>query len=101
MPFAEQRKQGRPLQCWIAFELFYHPLPILLKGIGTRLPVMRALELRRKLPRLFILAGGALAHPCTCSSFPLRGTFPSFLHQELDLGILFHMTLTSLLLISA
>src|SRR5579875_1320760 len=67
MSLAEQRKQGGPLQGWIAFELFDHPLPIFLERVRTRLPVMRALECRWKLARFFIGAGGALAHPCTCS----------------------------------
>ena len=63
----EQRKQGGPLQRWIAFELCDHPGPVLLKRIVAGSPGMRTLELRRKLARLFIFAGGALAHPCACS----------------------------------
>jgi hypothetical protein len=54
---AEQGKQGRPLQCWIAFELRDHPWPILLKRIVAGLPGMGTLELRRKLARLFATIG--------------------------------------------
>jgi hypothetical protein len=67
MLLTEQRKQGGPLQCWVAFKLCDDPGPLFLKRIVAGGPGMRALELRRKLARLFILAGGALAHPCACS----------------------------------
>jgi hypothetical protein len=62
----EQREQGGPRPSWIAFELFYHPFPILLKRILACLPVMRTLDGRWELTRVFIFAGSALTHPGTC-----------------------------------
>ena len=67
MSLAQQRKQSGSLQCWIAFELRDDPGPVFFERVATGFPGMRVLELRRKLTRLFILAGGAFAHPCTCS----------------------------------
>src|SRR5256885_16156512 len=96
MVLTEQRKQGGPLQCWVAFKLCDDPGPMFLKRIGAGCPGMGTLEMRRKLARLFILAGSAFAHPCAGSREPLSGPVTPLLHPYLNLATLFHITLTSL-----
>src|SRR5258708_5297415 len=90
MPLAQQSKQRGPLQCRITCELFYDPLPIVLERILPGRPGMRTLELRWQLTSLFVLASRSLTHPSSCCSNPLCRTFPSFLHVQLNLCILFH-----------
>ena len=80
MPFTEQSKQRGRLEGRIAFELLGHPGPVFLERIGAGLPRMGALEGRGQRSRLFVFAGGTLAHASARRCLFLRNAFSSFRH---------------------
>lgn len=95
MALTQQGKERRALQGWIAFELRDHPGPVFLKRILTGIPVMGALELRGKLPPLFVFAGSAFTHARSRRRKPLRASFSSLLHIQSHFSNHSSMTLTS------
>jgi hypothetical protein len=90
MARTQQGKQGGALQGRITFKVLDHPGPILLEGIRARAPGMWCLELAGQFARSFVFAGRALAHASAGRREPLRSSFVSLLHIQLDLGILLH-----------
>src|SRR5579885_245408 len=80
--FAQKSKQRSRLECWIAFELLDDPLPIILKRVFARLPVMGPLQFGRELSCLLILACCAFTHPRSRSSLALGFPFASFRHIQ-------------------
>jgi hypothetical protein len=98
MPFTPQSKQRGRLESRIAFEWFPPPGPVRLEGIGACLPIRGVLEGAGQGSRLFVFAGGTLAHASTRRCLFLRHPFSSFRHRPFDLKIVFHMTPPCLLL---
>jgi len=95
---AQQGKQRGRLKCRVAFKLLGDPLPIVLKGIFARLPVMWTLEFGGEFACLLVFACGPLTHAGTRCCYFLTDPFLSFCHIQFDLMIVFHMTPSCLVL---
>jgi hypothetical protein len=81
MSLTQQRKQRRPLQGRVSFQLRHDPRPVFFKGVRAGSPRVGTFQFAGQLSCSFIPTGGSFAHARLRGGDLLGGSFVSGLHK--------------------